>query len=72
MTIAQTIREQRRAARLTRRRLSELSGVESSFIRKIESGNRNPTIETLQKLARGFRSAEMPFHPEVERFLDVA
>ena len=53
------IREQRRVARLSVRKLSELAGVSNPYLSQIERGLRKPSAEILQALARGLRiSAE--------------
>jgi len=52
-TIAKTIRQQRKKLNLSQDKLSKLAGVAYNTIVKIESGeNPNPTIETLQKIAK--------------------
>ena len=38
---------------LTQKELSERTGISPSDISKIETGNANPTIKTLQRLAEG-------------------
>ena len=45
------IRKYRTAKGLTQKKLGELCGIADSNIRKYESGNQNPKIETLQKIA---------------------
>lgn len=45
------IRKYRTEKRLTQKKLGELCGIADSNIRKYESGNQNPKIETLQKIA---------------------
>jgi len=52
-TIAKTIRQQRKKFNLSQDKLSKLAGVAYNTIVKIEAGeNQNPTIETLQKIAK--------------------
>ena len=45
------IRKYRTEKGLTQKKLGELCGIADSNIRKYESGNQNPQIETLQKIA---------------------
>jgi transcriptional regulator with XRE-family HTH domain len=52
-TIAKNIRQQRKKLGFSQDKLSKLAGVAYNTIVKIESGeNPNPTIETLQKIAK--------------------
>ena len=46
------IKEQRRVARLSVRRLSELAGVSNPYLSQIERGLRTPSARILQQLAR--------------------
>lgn len=39
---------------LTQRELAERCGMKQSAFARLESGNANPTIETLQRVAKGF------------------
>ncbi|GIU85747.1 MAG: transcriptional regulator [Acidimicrobiia bacterium] len=53
------IREQRRNARLSLRKLSEAAGISNPYLSQIERGLRKPSAEILQAIARGLRiSAE--------------
>ena len=53
------IRQQRNAARLSLRKLSELAGISNPYLSQIERGLRKPSAEILQQIARGLRmSAE--------------
>ena len=52
--IIQNIVEARLAAHMTQMQLSELTGITQSDISKIENGNGNPSLKTLQKIARAF------------------
>lgn len=53
------LREQRRAARLSLRQLSELAGVSNPYLSQIERGLKRPSAEILQQLAKGLEvSAE--------------
>jgi len=53
------IREQRGAARMSLRRLSEVAGISNPYLSQIERGLRRPSAEILQQLAKALRvSAE--------------
>ena len=53
------IRDQRRNARLSLRKLSERAGISNPYLSQIERGLRKPSAEILQGIARGLRiSAE--------------
>jgi len=49
------IRDQRRTARLSLRKLSELAGVSNPYLSQIERGMRNPSAEILQAIAKALR-----------------
>lgn len=46
------IREQRSAARMSLRRLSEVAGISNPYLSQIERGLRRPSAEILQQLAK--------------------
>ena len=50
-TIAKNIRDFRELRGISQEKLSELSGLDRTFISKIERGGRNTTVETLQRIA---------------------
>jgi transcriptional regulator with XRE-family HTH domain len=53
------IRDQRRNARLSLRKLSELAGISNPYLSQIERGLRKPSAEILQQIARALEiSAE--------------
>lgn len=53
------IREQRRNARLSLRKLSDLAGISNPYLSQIERGLRKPSAEILQQIAKALRiSAE--------------
>ena len=53
------IREQRGAARMSLRRLSEVAGISNPYLSQIERGLRKPSAEIQQQLAKALRiSAE--------------
>jgi transcriptional regulator with XRE-family HTH domain len=57
--LGEFIREQRRTARLSLRKLSELAGISNPYLSQIERGLRKPSAEILQAIAKGLRiSAE--------------
>jgi transcriptional regulator with XRE-family HTH domain len=49
------IRDQRRSARLSLRKLSELAGISNPYLSQIERGLRKPSAEILQAIARALR-----------------
>jgi transcriptional regulator with XRE-family HTH domain len=51
------IRDQRRTARLSLRKLSELAGISNPYLSQIERGLRKPSAEILQAIAKGLRIA---------------
>jgi transcriptional regulator with XRE-family HTH domain len=57
--LGEFIRDQRRNARLSLRKLSELAGISNPYLSQIERGLRKPSAEILQSIAKGLRiSAE--------------
>lgn len=57
--VGEFIREQRRLARLSLRKLSEQAGVSNPYLSQIERGMRKPSAEILQAIAKALRiSAE--------------
>ena len=58
-SLGEYLREQRQAARLSLRQLSELAGVSNPYLSQIERGLKRPSAEILQQLAKGLEvSAE--------------
>ena len=51
--IIQAIIDARQKSGLTQKELSERTGIAQGDISKLERGNANPSIRTLQRLARG-------------------
>ena len=51
--IIQAMIDARRESGLTQKELSERTGIAQSDISKLENGNANPSIRTLQRLAAG-------------------
>ena len=50
--IIQSLIEARNENNITQKELSRLTGITQSDISKIENGNANPSIKTLQKIAK--------------------
>lgn len=58
------IAELRGAQGLTQSELSERTGIKQSELSKLENGKANPTLETLQKIAKGLgMRLELKFVP---------
>ena len=51
--IIQAIIDARKASGLTQKELSEKTGIAQGDISKLENGNANPSVRTLQRLAAG-------------------
>lgn len=49
--LANTIKERRKILEITQNHLAELSGVGLRTVKAIETGNNNPTFETINKLS---------------------
>jgi transcriptional regulator with XRE-family HTH domain len=61
-TLGGYLREQRDAAGMSLRQLSELAGVSNPYLSQIERGLRRPSAEVLQQLAKALRiSAEQVY-----------
>ena len=57
--LGEFIRDQRRNARLSLRKLSEMTGISNPYLSQIERGLRDPSAKILQAIARGLQiSAE--------------
>ena len=52
-TVVQAIIDARKTSGLTQKELSERTGIAQGDISKLEKGNANPSIRTLQRLAAG-------------------
>lgn len=67
MAIIQAIIDARRKSGLTQQELSRRTGIAQGDISKLENGNSNPSLFTLQRLAEGmgmFLKIEfLPLHP---------
>lgn len=64
--IVQAMIDARRKTGLTKKQLAEKTGLSQGYITKLENGNGNPSLKTLQRLAAGM---DMVLHIE---FLPVA
>lgn len=51
--VVQAMIDTRRRAQITQKELSERTGITQGDISKLENGNANPSIRTLQRLAEG-------------------
>lgn len=51
--IIQALIEARRASGMTQKELSEITGIAQGDISKLETGNVNPSLRTLMRLAEG-------------------
>ncbi len=51
--VIQAIIDARKAAGLTQKQLSDITGINQSDISKLETGNANPSLSTLRRLAAG-------------------
>ena len=53
LTVAQAMIDARKESGLTQKQLSERTGIAQADISKLERGNANPSLRTLQRLAAG-------------------
>ncbi len=51
--IIQALIDARKASGLTQKQLAEITGIAQADISKLENGNANPSLRTLQRLASG-------------------
>ncbi|MDD4566022.1 MAG: helix-turn-helix transcriptional regulator [Eubacteriales bacterium] len=51
--IIRALIEARKAKNLTQKQLAEITGIDQGDISKLENGNANPSLRTLQRLASG-------------------
>ena len=64
---AQVLIDARRRSGLTQQALAARSGIRQSVISRLERGNGNPSVRTLQRLAEGMgMKLELTFVPEHE------
>lgn len=50
-TVGKTIRQRRKALKITQPHLAELAGISVNSLYKIERGEANPTLELIEKIA---------------------
>lgn len=53
LNIIQAMIDARKACNMTQKELAERTGIDQSDISKIETGNANPALSTLKRLAEG-------------------
>lgn len=51
-SIGQQIRERRKDLKINQAKLAQLSGIGLNSLSRLESGKGNPTLESLQKIAK--------------------
>ena len=62
--IIQALIDARKASGLTQKQLAEITGIAQADISKLENGNANPSLRTLQRLASGMgKSLKIEFIP---------
>ena len=63
-SVMQAMIDARKSAGLTQKQLSEKTGITQADISKLESGNANPSVRTLQRLASGMgMKVKIEFQP---------
>ena len=63
-SVMQAMKDARKSAGLTQKQLSEKTGITQADISKLESGNANPSLRTLQRLASGMgMKVKIEFQP---------
>lgn len=66
-SIIQAMIDARKSSGLTQKQLSEKTGIAQADISKLESGNGNPSVRTLQRLAAGMgMRVKIEFLPNVQ------
>ena len=60
----QRLREVRKAQRVSQERLADLAGLHRTYISSVERGERNVTIETVQKLANSLNVTMAELMPD--------
>lgn len=65
-TLMQAVIDARKSTGMTQKQLAEKTGIAQSDISKLESGNANPSLRTLQRLAAGLgMRVKIEFQPLV-------
>jgi len=68
--IIQAIIDARKNSGLTQKQLSEKAGIAQGDISKLENGNANPSLKTLQRLASAMNmKLKIEFSPTGERYI---
>lgn len=63
-SVIQAVIDARKSIGLTQKQLSEKTGISQADISKLESGNTNPSLRTLQRLASGMgMKVKIEFQP---------
>lgn len=63
-SVIQAMIDARKSTGLTQKQLSEKTGISQADISKLESGNANPSLRTLQRLASGMgMKVKIEFQP---------
>lgn len=63
-TVIQAMIDARKAAGLTQKELADRTGIAQADISKLENGNANPSLKTLQRLAQGMgMKLQLSFSP---------
>lgn len=63
-SVMQAMIDARKSTGLTQKQLSEKTGISQADISKLESGNANPSLRTLQRLASGMgMKVKIEFQP---------
>jgi len=63
-SVMQAMIDARKSTGLTQKQLSEKTGITQADISKLESGNANPSLRTLQRLASGMgMKVKIEFQP---------
>ena len=64
ISVMQAMIDARKSTGLTQKQLSEKTGITQADISKLESGNANPSLRTLQRLASGMgMKVKIEFQP---------
>ena len=65
-SLGKRIRELRKANKLSQQKLALMTGVERSYLAKLEAGKRNPSIDCIEKIAGGLDITLSQLFQEVE------
>lgn len=72
MTIGDRIREHRKKAGLTQKKLGELSGTSETTVKQYELGKRQPRLEQLQKIATALNTSPLVLSGYISEEHDVS